>query len=89
MAQRTVLIIFDDPSDVMNITPSTTDDEIKEKCFRVSKYDTQREALNAYEQTQVNWSTILDDEDDYLEFIDKAYKHIKNNDYDWLYKYFI
>ena len=29
MAQRKVLIIFDNPSDVMNITPSTTDDEIK------------------------------------------------------------
>ena len=89
MAQRTVLIIFEDPSDVMNITPSTTDDEIKEKCFRVIKYATPREALNAYEQTQVNWSTILDDEEDYLEFINKAYEHIKNNDYDWLYKYFI
>ena len=89
MAQRTVLIIFDDPSDVMNITPSTTDDEIKEKCFRVSKYDTPRETLNAYEQTQVNWSTILDDEEDYHKFIDKAYEHIKNKDYDWLDKYFI
>ena len=89
MAQRTVLIIFEDPSDVMNITPSTTDDEIKEKCFRVIKYATPREALTAYEQTQVNWSTILDDEEDYLEFINKAYEHIKNNDYDWLYKYFI
>ena len=66
MAQRTVLIIFDDPSNIMNITPSTTDDEIKEKCFRVSKFDTPREALNAYEQTQVNWSTILDDEEDDL-----------------------
>ena len=66
MAQRTVLIIFDDPSGVMNITPSTTDDEIKEKCFRVSKYDTPRETLNAYEQTQVNWSTILDDEEEYI-----------------------
>ena len=64
MAQRTVLIIFDDPSDVMNITPSTTDDEVKEKCFKVLKYDTPREALNAYEQTQVNWSTILDDEEE-------------------------
>ena len=89
MAQRTVLIIFDDPSDVMNITPSTTDDEIKKVCFRVLKYNTPREALIAYEHTQVHWSTILDDEEDYNEFINKAYEHIKNKDYDWLYKYFI
>ena len=89
MAQRTVLIIFDDPSDVMKITPSTTDDEIKEKCFRVLKYNTPRETLTAYEQTQVNWSTILDDEEDYNEFINEAYEHIKNKDYDWLEKYFI
>lgn len=89
MAQRTVLIIFDDPSDVMNITSHTTDDEIKEKCFRVLKYNTPREALIAYENTQVHWSTILDDEEDYLKFIDNAYEHIKNKDYDWLDKYFI
>ena len=89
MAQRTVLIIFDDPSDVMNITPSTTDDEIKEKCFRVLKYNTPRETLTAYEQTQVNWSTILDDEEDVYKFIDEAYDHFKNKDYDWLEKYFI
>ena len=89
MAQRTILIIFDNPSDVMNITQYTTDDEIKEKCFRVLKYNTPREALIAYEQTQVNWSTILDDEKDYNEFIDEAYKHFKNKDYDWLDKYFI
>ena len=89
MAQRTILIIFDNPSDVMNITSSTTDNEIKEQCFRVLKYNTPREALIAYEQTQVNWSTILDDEEDYNEFINEAYEHIKNKDYDWLYKYFI
>ena len=89
MAQRTVLIIFDNPSDVMNITSHTTDDEIKKVCFRVLKYNTPREALIAYENTQVHWSTILDDEEDYHKFIDKAYEHIKNKDYDWLYKYFI
>ena len=89
MAQRTVLIIFDDPSDVMNITPSTTDDEIKEKCFVVSKFDTPEEALCAYEQSQAVWSVILDDDEDYLKFTDEAYDHLKNNDYHWLYKHFV
>lgn len=89
MAQRTVFVRFYHPSDVMDITPYTTDDEIKKACFRVSKYDTPGEALIAYANTQVTWSTLLDDNEDYLKFVDEAYEHIKNNDYDWLEKYFI
>ena len=89
MAQRTVLIEFYHPRDIMDITPYTTDDEIKEKCFRVLKYNTPRETLTSYENSQAYLSTILDDEEDYLKFIDNAYEHIKNKDYDWLDKYFI
>ena len=89
MAQRTVFVRFYHPSDVMDITPDTTDDEIKKACFRVSKYNTPREALNAYANTQVAWSTLLDDDEDYLKFIDEAYEHIKNNDYDWLEEHFV
>ena len=89
MAQLTILVEFYRPSDIMDITPYTTDDEIKKACFVVSKYNTPREALDAYEQTQVIWCTLLDDNEDYHKFIDEAYEHIKHKDYDWLEKYFI
>lgn len=89
MAQRTLFVKFYHPSDIMEITPYTTDDEIKKSCFRVLKYNTPGEALIAYANTQVTWSTLLDDNEDYLKFVDEAYEHIKNNDYDWLEENFV
>ena len=89
MAQHTVFVEFYYPSDVKTILSCTTDDKIKEQCFEVSKYDTEEEALDAYENSQAVWSVIIDDDQDVHEFIDKAYEHIKNKDYDWLDKYFI
>ena len=89
MAQHTVFIEFYYPSDVKTILSCNTDDKIKKQCFEVSKYDTEEEALDAYEQSQAVWSVIIDDDQDYLEFIDKAYEALKNNDYRWLYKHFV
>ena len=89
MAQHTILVEFYYPSDVTTILSCTTDNKIKKVCFQVSKYATPEEALDAYEQSQVTWCTLLDDDEDYLKFVDEAYEHIKNKDYDWLEKYFI
>ena len=89
MAQHTVLIEFYWLSNVMDILSSNTDDEIKRKCFEVSKYDTEEEALDAYEQSQAVWSVIIDDDQDVHEFINKAYEALKNDDYHWLYKHFV
>ena len=89
MAQHTILVEFYYPSDVKTILSCTTDDEIKKECFEVSKFDTEEEALDAYEQSQTVWSVIIDDDQDVNEFIDKAYEALKNNDYRWLYKHFV
>ena len=92
MAQHTILVEFYWLSNVMDILSCTTDNEIKEKCFVVTKYDTEEEALDAYEQSKAVWSVILDDDEDYNEFINEAYEHIKNNDLNdrkWLHKHFV
>lgn len=89
MSKHTVLVEFYWLSNVMDILSSNTDDEIKRKCFEVSKYDTEEEAVYAYEHTQAPWSIILDDDQDVNKFVDKAYEALKNNDYHWLYKHFV
>ena len=89
MAQHTILVEFYYPSDVTTILSCDTDDKIKKTCFEVSKFDTEEQALDMYEQSQAPWSIILDDDEDYLEFINKAYEALKNNDYRWLYKHFV
>lgn len=92
MAQHTVFVEFFYPSDVKTILSCDTDDKIKEQCFVVTKYATEEEALDAYENTQAPWSIILDDDEDYNEFINEAYEHLKSNDLNdrrWLYKHFV
>ena len=92
MAQHTVFVEFFHPTNLIDILSYTTDDELKKACFIVSKFDTEEEALDAYEHTQASWSVILDDDEDYNKFIDEAYEHLKSNnlnDRRWLYKHFV
>ena len=89
MSKHTVFIEFYYPSSIIGILSCTDDDKIKEQCFEVSKYDTEEEAVNAYEQSKAVWSVIIDDDQDVHEFIDKAYEALKNDDYRWLYKHFV
>lgn len=89
MKKHTVFVEFFYPSNVNDILSLTTDDELKKACFEVSKYDTEEDALDAYEHTQAPWSIILDDDEDVYKFVDKAYEALKNNDYRWLYKHFV
>ena len=89
MSKHTILVEFYYPSDVKTILSCTDDDKIKEQCFEVSKFDTEEEAVYAYEHTQAPWSIILDDDQDVNKFVDKAYEALKNNDYHWLHKHFV
>ena len=89
MAQHTVFIEFYYPSSIIDVLSCTDDDKIKEQCFEVSKFDTEEEALDAYENSKAVWSIILDDNEDVNKFIDEAYEALKNNDYRWLYKHFV
>ena len=84
MAQRTLFVRFYYPRD-----PYNTDNEIKESYFKVLRFNTPGEALDAYANTQADWSTLLNDDEDYHEFIDESYNHIKNHDFDWLYEHFV
>lgn len=86
---RTILVRFYNPSEIMDVNPYTTDEEIKTSCFRVNKYESESDCLWAYAETPATWSTILDENDDYHKFVDKAYEHIKNHDYDWLEEHFV
>ena len=89
MAQHTIFVEFYYPSDVKTILSCNSDDNVKKACFGVSKYDTEEEALYAYEQSQAVWSVIIDDDQDVNKFVDEAYEALKNNDYHWLHKHFV
>ena len=89
MAQHTIFVEFYYPSDVKTILACNTDDIVKKACFGVSKFDTEEEAVDAYEQSQAVWSVIIDDDQDVNKFVDEAYEALKNNDYRWLYKHFV
>ena len=92
MSKHTVFIEFFHPTNLIDILSYTTDDELKKACFVVTKYDTEEEAVDAYEHTQAPWSVILDEDQDYNKFIDEAYEHLKSNDLNdrrWLYKHFV
>ena len=89
MSKHTILVAFYYPSDVKTILSCTDAATIQKACFEVSKYDTEEEAVDAYERTKVVWSVIIDDDQDVNKFIDEAYESLKNNDYHWLYKHFI
>ena len=89
MAQHTILVQFYYPSDVTTILLCDTDDKVKKACFVVTKFYTEEQALDAYEQSQADWSVIIDDDQNVHEFIDKAYEALKNDDYRWLYKHFV
>ena len=89
MSKHTIFVEFYYPSDVKTILSCTDDDKIKEQCFEVSYFDTEEQAVDAYEQSKAVWSVIIDDDQDVHDFIDKAYEALKNNDYRWLYKHFV
>lgn len=92
---KTILVRYYNPCEVMEVSPSTTEEEIKKYCFRANRYSNETAALIAYAETPCTWSTLLDDVVDPKElvelandFINEAYQHIKAHDYDWLEQHF-
>ena len=81
---RTVYVKFYSPHDVFGDVEGLSDKQIKESCFKAYRYSTEFDALEAYANTPCTWSTLLEDDVDTGKFIDEAYEHIKENDYDWL-----
>ena len=79
-----ILVIFYDPNEVMDYTPEISDEEVKEWCFRVRKYDNMTAALMSYADTPCMWSRLLGENDDVQAFIDEAWEHIKAMDEEWL-----
>ena len=89
MEAQTILVIFYDPQEVMDVTPETTDEEIKVWCFRVRRYQSAAMALMAYAETPCAWSTLKSKSDDIDAFINEAYEHIKAYDVEWLEQNFV
>lgn len=82
---RTIYIKFWSPEELG--IPKTTDAEIIKACFRVYKLENEFQALDMYANTRCTWSTLKDDSmsvKDIKNWIKKAYKHIKESDYEWL-----
>lgn len=90
---KTIYVKFYNPTEVIEITSETTDEEIIRSCFRAAKYKTETEALMVYAETPGTvWSTLLDDSMSFMDiqnWIKEAYNHIKNHDIDWLEEHFV
>jgi len=85
---RTTYVKFYSPKEVFG-EEIHSDKTILKHCFRAYKYATEWEALNAYAETPGTlWSTLLEDTVDVESWIKEAYKHIKENDIDWLEQHF-
>lgn len=81
---KNLFVKYYDPSEVMDITPETTEGEIVNYCFRACLYKDPGSALMAYANTPCTWSTLLDESTDINKWIASAWSHIKENDIDWL-----
>ena len=89
---KTIFIKYYSPEEVSDLSlKDLSDKELKDFCFKVFKCTNEAVALNAYANTKATWSTILDDSDelfDVNDFIDQAIRAIRDNDYEWLEKFF-
>ena len=56
----------------------------KESCFVTLRFTSEPKALWAYANSPCTWSTLKDENDDLQAFIDEAWEHIQNEDYEWL-----
>jgi len=78
-----VLIVFNAPSD-LGMGEELTDELIREKCFKVMRFDNGSEALWTYANLPCTWSHLVDEDTDTDKWCDEAFEHIKSHDYDWL-----
>lgn len=87
---KIIFIKYYSPEEVSDLSlKDLSDEELKDLCFRVFKCKDEASALDAYANTKVTWSTILDDVNDNInDFIEKAIRAIRDNDYEWLEKFF-
>lgn len=87
---KTIYVKYYDPSEVMEGSIDTLPkSEVLNSCFRVAKYPTEGEALWAYANTMCTWSTLLDQDTNVKDFIERAYTALKSHDFDWLEQHFV
>lgn len=87
---KTIFIKYYSPEEVSDLSlKDLSDEELKELYFKVFKCTNEAAALDVYANTIATWSTILDDvNDDVDDFIERATYAIRDNDYEWLEKFF-
>ena len=87
---KTIYVKYYDPREIFsdNIIPELTDEQIISNCFKAFKFQDETHALMTYANTGgTTWSTLLDNsmtEKEVKEWIEDAYQHIKDDDYNWL-----
>lgn len=85
---KTIYVKFYAPEEVFG--EKVSDTLILKHCFRAYKCKNEFEALTVYAETPGTlWSTLLEDTVDLESWIKEAYKHIKENDIDWLEQNFV
>ena len=84
---KVVLVIFYSPEE---LGVEFEDEKIqKDKCFNILRYPDEGTCLWAYANKKCLWSVIKDENDDLQHFIDEAWEHIQNQDYEWLESNFV
>lgn len=64
-----------------------TFNNVKKYCVRVFLCPNAAAALNAYANTRCDWSTLLDEDADIDEFVNKVTKALIEQDIEWLETY--
>lgn len=86
---KTIYVKYYSPMEVMDEPfEALTKKDVMKYCFRVAKYSNESYALETYANTMCTWSTLLDEDADVEQFIERAYTALKNHDLDWLEQHF-
>lgn len=81
---KNILIVFNSPEELGIPQEAFNDPEVMDYCFRIRRYGTAGQALEAYANTMCTYSHLVDEETDIEDFLDEVIRHMQANDYDWL-----
>lgn len=87
---KTKLIVYWEPEElgIPEGALKTRKDLINE-CFRVYTYETESAALWAYANKRCTWSTLLESNQNEMDFMLDACEKIERKNYDWLEEHFV
>lgn len=86
---KNILVLFWEPEEIGIPKEEINEETIRNYCFRVRSYDNEGKALYAYANTRATYSTLLDEKEDYLGFIDMAIRQMQKHNWSWLEEHFV